>query len=35
MAEVDLQAKLRELLADPTPLSGIMNLVSGLGLSEA
>ncbi len=35
MADVDLQAKLRELLADPTALSGIMNLVSGLGLSQS
>ena len=34
MADVDLQAKLRELLADPTALSSIMNLVSGLGLSQ-
>ena len=35
MAEVDLQAKLRELLADPAALSSIMNLVSGLGLSQS
>ncbi len=35
MADVDLQAKLRELLADPTALSGIMSLVSGLGLSQS
>ena len=35
MADVDLQAKLRELPADPTALSGIMNLVSGLGLSQS
>ena len=35
MADVDLQAKLRELLADPTALSSIMNLVSGLGLSQS
>lgn len=35
MSDVDLQAKLRELLADPTALSGIMNLVSGLGLSQS
>ena len=35
MADVDLQAKLRELLADPAALSGIMNLVSGLGLSQS
>lgn len=35
MADVDLQAKLRELLADPAALSGIMSLVSGLGLSQS
>ena len=35
MADVDLQAKLRELLADPAALSSIMNLVSGLGLSQS
>ena len=34
MADVDLQAKLRELLADPTALSSIMNLVSGLSQSS-
>lgn len=34
MADVDLQAKLRELLNDPTALSGIMNLVSGLSQSS-
>ena len=34
MADVDLQAKLRELLADPTALSGIMSLVSSLNLSQ-
>ena len=35
MADVDLQAKLREMLADPAALSSIMNLVSGLGLSQS